>query len=340
MAYAGARGETATQMAGVFHFTLPPDRLHPAMGGLLAAMNAKNPAYQLSVADALWAQSGTTFLPDYLTLVKKNYGAGFNEANFRTSPEAARNTINEWIEKQTNNKIVNLLQPGVINAGTRMVLTNAIYFKGDWLSAFEKSSTEDGDFHLSAAQTVKAKLMHNSSNFEYFDGGTFQALELPYKGDALAMDVLLPKDADGLGALERMLTPAAAQAWMKKFAPTNKVIVTFPKFTMTQQFELNGALTKMGMGQAFSASADFSGMTGKPEFTISAAIHKAYIDVNETGTEAAAATATVMRATAMRAPMYEPPPIIFRADHPFLFLIRDTKSGSILFLGRVTDPTK
>jgi serpin B len=337
MTYAGARGETATQMASVFHFTLPASEIHPAMGSLLGAMNEKNPNYQLSVANALWAQQGRNLQQDYLKLVEANYAAGFHQVDFEKSPEAARNTINKWIENQTNDKIQDMLAPGVVNSTTRLVLTNAIYFKGDWLDAFDKSDTSYADFHPSSTQAVNAPLMHITSNFNYFDGGTFQALELPYKGNALTMVVLLPKNVDGLPALEKSLTPDALTKWIGKLGPEPKELVTLPRFTMTQQFELGDTLSAMGMPDAFSGAANFSGMTGKRDFFISAAIHKAFVDVNETGTEAAAATSIEMRATAMR---YEPPSIVFKADHPFLFLIRDTRSGSILFLGRVVDPTK
>ena len=337
MAYAGARGQTASEMASVFHFTLPPDQLAPAMGKLLAQMNQKNPDYQLSVADALWAQQNQGFQQAYLQLVEENYAAGFHQVNFMLAPETARTTINQWIEKRTNNKIQNLVPPGAITPLTRLVLTNAIYFKGDWLDAFDKRATEDADFHVSPAKTVKAPLMHETGSFNFFDGGTFQALELPYKGNALSMIVLLPNDVGGLAALEQSLTADSLAGCVGNFRPAPKVILTLPRFTMTQQFELSGALSAMGMPLAFNGAADFSGMTGKRDFSISAAIHKAFIDVNETGTEAAAATSTIMTAAAMR---FEPPPIIFRADHPFLFLIRDNRSGSILFLGRVVDPTK
>jgi serpin B len=218
------------------------------------------------------------------------------------------------------------------------VLTNAIYFKGDWQSPFEKASTADEDFHLSSAQTEKAPLMHLTARFNYFNGGTFQALDIPYKSGELSMVVLLPNDADGLAALEKSLTAAALKQWVAQLHGGTRVILTLPKFKMTQKFELGDTLSAMGMAQAFEKSAaDFSGMTGKRDFWISAAVHKAYIDVDEEGTEAAAATGIVMRS---RAVMRVQPPIIFRADHPFLFLIRDNKSGGILFIGRVTDPAK
>ncbi len=340
MAYAGARGQTASEMEQVFHFTLPQDRLHQAMGALLADLNAKHKGYELHVADALWAQQDASFLDSYLKLTQANYGAGFHRVNFKASPDAVRATINHWVEQQTNGKIENLLQPGVLTPATRLVLTNTIYFKGDWLDPFNKVYSQDEEFHLSAAQSVKTPLMHRTGRYRYHDGGTFQELELPYEGGELSMVVLLPKETGGLPTLEQSFTAAATKDWLQRLEPVDKVILTLPRFTMTQQFELSGALTALGMPQAFSAAADFSGMTGKPDFSISAAIHKAYIDVNEQGTEAAAATSTIMVATAMRQSTPEPPPIVFRADHPFLFLIRDTRTGGILFMGRVADPTK
>ena len=340
MAYAGARGQTATEMQHVFHFTLPPDRLHPAMGALLAAMNAQHKGYELHVADALWAQQDSNFEESYLKLVQSDYGAGFHRVNFKISPDSVRATINAWVEKQTSDKITNLLGPGALNSSTRLVLTNAIYFKGDWQNPFDAQATQKEEFHLSSTQWVMTPMMHRTGSYSYFDGGTFQALELPYAGNEISMVVLLPKDTDGLAALEQSFTSGVAGEWIQKLEPVDKVILTLPSFTMTQQFELSSALSTMGMAQAFSGSADFSGMTGKPDFSISAAIHKAYIDVNEKGTEAAAATAIVMRATAMRQEFPAPPPIVFRADHPFLFILLDRKSGGMLFLGRVADPTK
>ena len=340
MAYAGARGQTATEMEHVFHFSLPPEKLHPAMGALLAEMNAQHKGYELRVADALWAQQDASFEADYLKLVQSDYAAGFHRVNFKLSPESVRTTINAWVEKQTNDKIKDLISPGALNPTTRLVLTNAIYFKGNWQDQFDKEATQKEEFHLSAAQWVMTSMMHRTGGYRYFDGGTFQALELPYSGNEISMVVLLPKQTDGLAALERSFTSVSASDWIQKLEPTDKVILSLPRFTMTQQFELSSTLSAMGMPQAFSSAADFSGMTGKPDFAISAAIHKAFIDVDEQGTEAAAATAVVMYATAMRRELPEPPPIVFRADHPFLFILLDTKSGSMLFLGRVSDPSK
>jgi serpin B len=198
MAYAGARGQTAAEMQHVFHFTLPPERLHPTMGALLTAMNAQHKDYELRVADALWAQQDANFLPSYLNLVQTDYGAGFHRVNFKASPDAVRATINQWVEKQTNDKIQNLIGTGVLTPATRLVLTNAIYFKGNWQDQFDKSDTENEEFHLSTTQSVKTPLMHRTGSYPYYDGGTFQALELPYADNELSMVVLLPKDIEGL----------------------------------------------------------------------------------------------------------------------------------------------
>ena len=336
MAYAGARGGTASEMAKTLHFTLPQPQLNPAMGALLSDLNAVHDGYQLTVTNALWAQQGYTFLDAFLQLLKTDYGAGLNQVDFKGATEAARLTINRWVEQKTQEKIKDLLQPGTLAPSTRLVLTNAIYFKGDWQTQFDKAHTRDEDFYPSQTQTKKVAFMHRESSFSYFDGGTFQLLEIPYKSKELSLVVLLPKDRSGLPALEQSLTASNTQQWLSQVVQRDKVIVALPKFKSTQQFELGGTLGAMGMAQAFSGSADFSGMTGKRDFAISEVIHKAYIDVNEEGTEAAAATAVGFRALAMRGPVEQPP--VFRADHPFIFLIRDNRSSSILFMGRMADP--
>jgi serpin B len=335
MAYGGARGETAAEMARVLHYTLPPGRLHPAMGSLLAAMNAPHANYELHVADALWAQKDASLLPEFLALSEANYAAGLRRVDFRQSPEAARIEINNWAAQQTNNKIQNILPPGVVTPATELILTNAIYFKGQWETPFKTRASRLDTFHVSASRTVQTMFMNRTGSMSYYDGGSFQELELPYQGNDLAMVILLPKKADGLAALEHDLTAAAIEKWIGNLKSAEKVNLSLPRFTFTQQFELSQTLAAMGMAHAFGPAADFSAMTGKPAFNISAAIHKAFVDVNETGTEAAAVTAIGFEATAVR---IENPPIPFIADHPFLFLIRDTKSGSILFLGRIEEP--
>jgi serpin B len=342
MAYAGAHGQTATEMARVFHFTLPPERLHPAFGALLAGMNAPHQGYALSVADALWAQQDEKFLPAYLNLVQANYGAGFRAVDFKSAPDSVRATINQWVEKQTNDKIQNLLGPGTVTPLTRLILTNAIYFKAAWADQFEKNGTKNEDFHLAAGKTIQAPMMHNSGGYEYFKGPGFKALLLPYEKDEISMLVLLPDNVDGLPALEHSLSAGNLEKWIASLSYAHEVVVSLPRFKITRQFELSSMLEGLGMKTAFDPNAaDFSAMTGDRSLVISAAIHKAYIDLDENGTEAAAATAVVVEMATAMPPRYPPPPpIVFTADHPFLFLIRDNKSGGILFMGRVVDPTK
>ena len=340
MPYAGSRGATATEMASTLHFTLPPDRLHPAMGALLHLLNSPHANYELHMANALWAQKDEHFLPDYTALMKADYAAGFQPVDFHANPEAARALINTWVAAQTRQKILNLVPAGSVTPLTRLILTNAIYFKAAWANPFAKSLTLSDDFHLSSTQTIKTDLMRLSKAGQYFRGPAFQALELPYKSNELSMIVLLPDSPDGLPALEQSLTAADLNKWVGSLGYEQKIIITFPKFKITEQFELSHTLESLGMNQAFHpGQADFSAITGDKSFSISAAIHKAYIDVDEEGTEAAAATAVIMTLAAMR-PAPPTPPIVFRADHPFLFLIRDNSTGAILFLGRLTDPTK
>src|SRR5580704_649561 len=206
MTYAGAHDQTAAEMARVFHFTLPPERLHPAIGALLAGMNAPHQGYALSVADALWAEKDENFLPAYLKLVEANYGAGFHPVDFKSAPDSVRATINQWVEKQTNNKIQNLLGPGTVTPLSRLILTNAIYFKAAWADQFSKNLTENNDFHLSASKTIQAPTMHNSGGYYYFKGPSFKALSIPYEKNEISMLILLPDTAEGLPALEHSLT--------------------------------------------------------------------------------------------------------------------------------------
>jgi serpin B len=331
--YAGARGETAGQMAATLHFTLEQERLHPALGALLHALNVggKEQGYQLSIANALWAQKGHPFLPEFVALVRDNYRAGLEEVDFVRATEESRQTINAWVERETQDKIKNLLQEGVLSSDTRLVLTNAIYFKGNWASQFPKDRTQDGPFQVTAQEKVTVPFMSQTGKFNYLDGGSFLALELPYKGKDLAMVVLLPKKAHGMADFEKTLTANNLNEWLGRLQE-NEVAVALPRFKMTSEFSLAETLAAMGMPLPFSAGADFSGLDGMKDLFVSAVVHKAFVDVNEEGTEAAAATGVVATLAAAR---INP---VFRADHPFVLLIRDRRTGSILFLGRVTDP--
>ena len=334
MTYAGARGQTAQEMARTLHFTLESARLNPAFAALLRQWKGEGQSrgYQLSVANALWGQQSFGFLPDFLNLIRKDYGAGLVEVDFLNDTELARKTINEWVEQQTQSKIKDLIQRGVLDRDSKLVLTNAVYFKGNWAAQFDKKLTKDQDFYLTAEDKIKTALMHRTGQYKYADAGTFQALELPYQGSELSMLLLLPKQVDGLGALEKTLSASELSGLLARLHE-QEVAVVLPRFQMTRAFRLNDVLAALDMPLAFDpAKADFTGMTESAPLFISAVVHKAFVDVNEEGTEAAAATGVVMAGRAL--PRVES----FRADHPFVFLIRDNRSGSILFLGRVTDP--
>jgi serpin B len=338
MTYAGAAGQTAGQMAGTLHFELPADRLHKAFGLLTSELNnppkrGPDPAYQLVVSNALWLQKGYPFKDSFTKLVKDNYGAGLNDVNY-AAPEPARKTINDWVEKATRDKIKDLIPPGVLNELTRLVLTNAVYFKSDWADTFPEHATKAGPFQLGDGKTASAPLMTQWTHIGYMETEDFQLADLPYKANVLSMTVLLPRKADGLKALEEKLSAKTLAEWLGK-AKVTHVDLTLPRFKFTSQFGLKGPLSQLGMVDAFEpGKADFSGMTTMEKLFISAVLHKAFVAVDEKGTEAAAATAIMVGTTAM--PME--PKVVFRADRPFLFLIRHRPTGAVLFLGRLANP--
>ena len=337
MTYAGARGQTEKEMAQVLHFSLKQELLHSSFSKLQSELNAiqNKGQIKLSIANSLWAQKSYKFLDTFIDLNKKYYSAGLNFVNFMTKTEAAREKINIWVEDKTQQMIKELIKPGILNPLTRLVLCNAIYFKGDWLSQFDTTRTVDRDFYVSSDKTIKVPMMNQKSDFRYKDFGEFCALELLYEGNDLSMIIFLPKEIDGLADFEKDLTNDTVKIWIDELIGTHKseVLVSIPKFKTTCEFELSETLYDMGMPAAFSLPpADFSGMIGTKDLYISKVIHKAYVDVNEEGTEAAAATAVVMlKSVAVQ-------PLEFKADHPFIFLIRENQTGSILFIGRIVDP--
>jgi len=337
MTFIGARGTSEKQMAQVLHFTLEQKRMHSAFSDLrIQLKNCVKEDIELNIANALWLQTGHNFLSDFLGLTREHYDAGFNHVDFAKDNEAARKKINIWVEQKTNDKIQNLIKPGMITSLTRLVLTNAIYFKGKWANQFEEELPQENPFYITPETTVDVPMMNQEDRFKYFESDELQVLEVPYKGDDLSMVILLPIKKDGLTKLEDSVNTDRFQEWMNALA-WRQVTVFFPKFTMTCEFQLRSALAAMGMPIVFTTKADFSGMTGEKDLFISRVVHKAFVDVSEEGTEAAAATGVIMELTSVVEPT---PPTVFRADHPFIFMIRDNHSGSILFIGRVVDPSK
>jgi serpin B len=332
MTYGGARGETARQMADVLHFSLEQKRLHPAFAELESSLKAADggSGCRLDVANALWGQQGYGFLDEFLTLTKKHYNAGSREVDFVGAPEQARQVINTWVAEQTRQMIRELLRKGDLDAADVLVLTNAIYFKGDWASRFDKERTANGSFRIGENDEVIVPMMHQLGQFAFAAGDELDVLELPYDGDRLSMVFLLPKKVGGLAGLEESLNRENLGLWLGRLRE-QPVRVSLPRLKLAFRIDLARTLEAMGMTDAFSGGkADFSGMTGRRGLFIGMVMHEARVEVNEEGAEAAAATAVKMKRGA--------PPATFVADHPFLFLIRDKQTGSILFIGRVVNP--
>ena len=332
MTYAGARGETEKQMATTMRFSLPQDKLHVAFAALSDQLKAaEGKGYQLNIANALWGQKNYPFAAEFLSMINKHYGGGFNAVDFAGDTEGSRQAVNRWVEGKTNDKIKDLLKQDDVNSLTRLVLTNAIYFKGDWAAKFKKEDTRTAPFYLRPDESVQAAMMCQSSRFGYADVGMAQILEMPYAGNELSMVVLLPRErVEEFGA---RLTPDLLGNWLSGLSE-QQVAVTLPKFKFEARYGLADMLSAMGMPDAFDLPpADFSGITGGKHLYITKVIHQAVIEVNEEGSEAAAATAVIM-GTKSAAPRV----VEFTADRPFIFLIRHKATGTILFMGRVANP--
>ncbi len=343
MTYAGAGGETQSQMAHALHFSLPADRLHPTFNALdLQLEQAGQPTspdvqpLQLNIANGIWAQANHPFLPGTLDLLAEDYGAGIHLADFIQQAEPTRQEINQWVSDQTKGKIKDLIPQGALDAMTRMVLANAIYFKGDWLSPFDPNSTQDAAFNLTDGSQTQVKMMFNTlHDLPYAGGDGYQAVELPYQGGNAAMDLLVP-DSGKFNDFEAALDNQKLSAILQSLSSTT-VVLGLPKFTYSSEFGLADVLKSMGMTDAFDPQrADFSGMDGQRDLYVGAVIHKAFVAVDEKGTEAAAATAVMMQAAS------EPAGEMTRLtiDRPFLYLIRDIQTGQILFIGRVLNPSQ
>ena len=336
MTATGANGNTLSQMQNVLHLPADAGTIDARYAGLIAALANPKGNYQLTTANAIWAQKGFPWREEFKARVAK-YGAGLRDANFASQPDVERQNVNKWVEEQTKDKIKELLKSGTVDVDTRMILANAIYFKGEWVEAFDKKITKPAPFTSTDGTKNDASLMYRKGKYDLYQDDDVQVLSLPYKGNDLSMIVALPTKIDGLPALESKLTADLMEKWTKGLAATNDLQVYFPKFKTETEYSLGKTLIGMGMSDAFdTGKADFSKMySGDDKLCISLVIHKAYVDVNEEGTEAAAATGVVMKRAA--APIIQKP-IIFRADHPFVFAIRHNASDAILFLGRVERP--
>jgi serpin B len=339
MTYAGARGETAQQMANTLHFILEQDRLHPAFNWLDAelakrgegAQGKDGEGFRLNIVNAIWGQKDYSFLTDFLDVLAENYGAGLRILDFITETEKSRLIINDWVSDQTEDRIKDLIPEGAIDALTRLVLTNAIYFNAAWEYPFDEDVTANGPFYLLDGGQVTVPMMKQTESFGYIDGEGYQAVELLYDGEELSMVILLPASGN-FEAFEEGLQAQQVSDIISGLQPI-EVALTMPKFEFDSDFSLKDTLAEMGMPIAFSGAADFSGMTGAPDLCISEVLHKAFVSVDEAGTEAAAATAVIMRETAI-----PEQPVEVTIDHPFIFLIRDIETGAILFVGRVLNP--
>ena len=329
MTYAGARENTAKEMADVLHFPLDQTQLHPAFQRLNEelASHARNSGQKLSIANGLCLTlPGVKLKEEFTTLLKDNYDAQIFSGQL--------DEVNGWVKKKTEGKIETILKE--LDPNSVCVLLNAIYFKGTWESSFEKKNTHDAPFQVSAKNQVTVPFMHQAIDLKFLDEKEFQAVSIPYKGGQLSMMVLLPKDAAGLAALEARMTTEKLHEWVTGLEkqPPHKILLDLPKYKLETDYDLVPYCQKLGMKDAFDERrGNFRGILEK-DLHISQIVHKAFVEVNEEGTEAAAATAVEITPLSIRIE----DSVVFRADHPFLFLIRDDQTGSILFMGRMVDP--
>jgi serpin B len=344
MTYAGARGATEQQLAEGMHYTLPQDQLHAAFNALDRILISRSDVelpeeggdpFQLNTANAIWGQRDFAFEEDFLETLARHYGAGLRLVDFIQQPEASRQTINNWVSQETQQKIQDLIPQGAIDPDTRLVLSNAIYFNAGWLEPFQTDLTGEENFTTLAGEQVSVPMMaqRDPVSYPYFQGEGFQAVELPYVGGEVSMLILLP-DSGRFSSFEGRFSAEKLQEITEGLTPQS-IDLRMPRFEFESEFSLAGTLAAMGMPQPFSPTADFSGMTGGKDLFISDVFHKAFVSVDEEGTEAAAATAVVMKLTSLPAS----DPLEVTLDRPFVFLIRDRGTGAVLFLGRVVNPS-
>lgn len=330
MTYAGARGSTAAEMATALEFALPDEALHAAFGARERALaSARGEGVEISTANRLWGDTSESFLDSFTGLVANAYGGGLEEVDFRDGAAAAA-LINDWVATETRDRIDTLVQPGDVQNAS-LVLTNAIYFKGTWQLQFDPEKTHTAPFYVAPERSTDVRMMEIKETFPLHEDEDVQVIELPYEGDRLSMVIILPRHAKAMQRIESQVSGEQWRTWLSDMEP-REIKVFLPRFTSGRRYVLNDVMRAMGMPTAFTAAADFSGMTGAPGLFIGQVIHKADIEVNEQGAEAAAATAVTM----LRSAVGEP---VFRADHPFIYAIRDAETGAVLFVGRLADPS-
>lgn len=342
LAYGGARGATATEIREILHYPSAPDAFLAEAGPVLKSLDILGEGRELKVANALWADRTLQLQPDYLSAVSAHMAAGLKPVDFAKKSAAARKEINDWVEDRTNDRIKDLLQPGDVDSGTKSVLVNTVYWKGDWEKVFEKEATRPEKYTALGGAVTDVPMMVQQDWFQVAQRGGVRAIQIPYSGRELSMVILLPDDPKGLPALEAKLTRQELGRWMRDLDGTSsrETILWLPKIHMEARAKLATTMKGLGVRTAFSDAADFSGITGSPDLKIDEVIHQTFLDVDEKGTEAAAATAVTMVATSAMPGPPPPPPFEFRADKPFLFVLRDMRTGLVLFIGRHVEPTK
>jgi serpin B len=337
MAHAGARGQTAAQMSEVLHASFQDEREHATTAAAIQRLNTRGRnRYELAIANSLWVQDGTPLGREFLDVITRHYSGGVNQLDFRHSAENVRAAINQWVEDSTRQRIRQPIPPHGLGGDTRLVLANAIYFKGRWGHQFNEAVTREGPFFLESGESVQVPLMVQTKDFLYLRAADYQAVEMLYRGDDLSMLVLLPAPGRRLRDLEDMLSAALVSRCVARME-FRQVSLCLPRFTITCRADLRRALTALGMALSFNRLlADFSGINGRQApheeaLFLSAVLHNAFVEVKEEGTEAAAFTG-------LGGQQVMGTPDFFCADRPFVFAIRERETGALLFLGRVTDP--
>ncbi len=336
MAYAGARGDTASQISDVLHFSMPDENVHSAFDAIdeeIASHAKGEEDFKLNMANSIWGQKDRPFLPEYLDTLSQYYGAGLHLVDFIQQTEDARQKINQWVSEKTQQKITDLIPPGAVSSLTRLVIVNAIYFKAGWRLPFDQELTKPGNFFFIHGGQTTVQMMHQTGTYGYSNMTQYQALELPYKGDGMSMLIIMPADKE-FENIENSLNAEKINEIVKTLE-IKKIDLTFPKFSVETGYSITDPLIEMGILNAFAPlAANFSGIDGTRDLYIDKIAHKAYVNVDENGTEAAAATAAMMAATSLEPE--EPTQVVI--DHPFIFAIRDQQTKVILFLGRIYNP--